>query len=128
MRQHLSFVSGGPFQYAIAHGLRLSDSYFDGFRHDLQDKRDILTEGLVRIGFTVVPSEGTYFLATDLGPFAELGDGLDVARALPHRAGVVAIPNQVFCDHPEVGANALRWASCKRPEVLQEAIDRLGRN
>jgi N-succinyldiaminopimelate aminotransferase len=127
VRQHLSFVSGGPFQYAIAHGLRMPDSYFESFRHGLQAQRDILTSGLREVGFSAVDSQGTYFLTTDLGPFDDYPDALAMARDLPHRAGVVAIPLQVFCDHPGVGEQSLRWAYCKRPEVLREALDRLGR-
>ncbi|MGI9196860.1 MAG: pyridoxal phosphate-dependent aminotransferase [Candidatus Nanopelagicales bacterium] len=127
VRQHLSFVSGGPFQYAIAQALRMPDSYYVDFRHDLQAKRDLLTDGLRALGFSTPGSEGTYFLTTDLGPLSEYADGLAAARALPHRAGVVAIPLQVFCDHEEIGTHALRWAFCKRPEVLQEALARLSR-
>ncbi|MEK9663866.1 MAG: pyridoxal phosphate-dependent aminotransferase [Candidatus Nanopelagicales bacterium] len=125
VRQHLSYVSGGPFQYAIAHALRMPDSYYDDFRRQLQHQRDLLTAGLTDLGFTTAGSEGTYFLTTDLGPFAEFPDGLAVARELPHRAKVVAIPLQVFCDHSGVGVRSLRWAFCKRPEVLREALDRL---
>ena len=125
VRQHLSFVSGGPFQYAIAHALRMPDSYFENFRHGLQEQRDILTAGLRDLGFNAVESEGTYFLTTDLGPLSDYPDALTAARELPHRAGVVAIPLQVFCDHAGVGERSLRWAYCKRPEVLHEALDRL---
>lgn len=125
VRQHLSYVSGGPFQYAIAHALRMPDSYYDSFRHGLQEQRDVLTGGLRDLGFEVVNSEGTYFLTSDLGPFRDYPDALAVARALPERAGVVAIPLQVFCDHDGVGERALRWAFCKRPAVLREALDRL---
>ncbi|MEK9737582.1 MAG: pyridoxal phosphate-dependent aminotransferase [Candidatus Nanopelagicales bacterium] len=125
VRQHLSYVSGGPFQYAIAHALRMPDSYYDDFRRQLQHQRDLLTAGLTDLGFTTAGSEGTYFLTTDLGPFAEFPDGLAVARELPHRAKVVAIPLQVFCAHSGVGDRSLRWAFCKRPEVLREALDRL---
>ena len=125
VRQHLSYVSGGPFQYAIAHALRMPASYYEAFRHGLQHQRDILTEGLRAIGFSAVESEGTYFLTTDLGPLADFPDAISAARALPQRAGVVAIPLQVFCDHAGVGERSLRWAYCKRPEVLREAVDRL---
>ncbi len=124
VRQHLTFVSGGPFQYAIAHGLRMPDSYYEEFRQGLAHQRDILTSGLRDLGFAAVESEGTYFLTTDLGPLPET-DSLTAARALPEKAGVVAIPLQVFCDHEGVGEHALRWAYCKRPEVLREALDRL---
>lgn len=125
VRQHLSYVSGGPFQYAIAHALRMPDSYYDAFRHGLQHQRDVLTSGLRDLGFTAVESEGTYFLTTDLGPLSDYPDALTAARDLPGRAGVVAIPLQAFCDHAGVGDRALRWAYCKRPEVLREALGRL---
>jgi N-succinyldiaminopimelate aminotransferase len=124
VRQHLSYVSGGPFQYAIAHGLGLPDEYYESFRADLAHKRDILATGLAELGFGVVIPQGTYFITTDVGPFA-FADGLAFCRALPGIAGVVAIPHQVFCDDPGIGAPYVRWAFCKRPEVLEAALERL---
>ncbi len=124
VRQHLSFVSSGPFQYAMAAGLALPDSYFTDFRTDLGVKRDLLCAGLTGLGLRVIVPEGTYFVTTDV---SELGhvDGLAFCRELPHRAGVVAIPHQVFCDDPSIGAPYVRWAFCKQPSVLNEAIDRM---
>ena len=126
VRQHLSYVSSGPFQYAMAAGLRLPDSYFTDFRADLVDKRDLLTSGLAELGFGILPSEGTYFLTTDVRPLG-YADGLEFCRDIPERAGVVAIPHQALCDDPQVGAPYVRWAFCKRPSVLQEALERLAR-
>lgn len=126
VRQHLSYVSGGPFQYAMAAGLGLPDSYFTAFRADLETKRDLLAGGLAELGFGVVMSEGTYFLTTDVRPLG-YSDGLQFCRDLPHRAGVVAIPHQALCDDPEIGAPYVRWAFCKQPAVLTEALERLGR-
>lgn len=123
VRQHLSFVSGGPFQYAIATGLRLPDEYFAQFRADLQVKRDLLASGLESVGFTVTPSQGTYFLTTDLGPFDAV-DGRALCRHLVESCGVAAIPLQALCASG-VGDQAVRWAFCKRPEVLREAVERL---
>ena len=51
-KQFLTYVSGGPFQYAIAVGLRLPDEYFDALRAELQEKRDRLCAGLASAGFT----------------------------------------------------------------------------
>jgi N-succinyldiaminopimelate aminotransferase len=124
VRQHLSFVSGGPFQWAIAEGLDLPEHYWESFRADLQAKRDLFSDGLTALGFQIVPSEGTYFLTTDV---ASMGypDGMAFCHDLPHRVGVVAIPHSALCGHPEVGAPYVRWAFCKRPEVLSEALNRL---
>jgi N-succinyldiaminopimelate aminotransferase len=103
----------------------MPDSYFDSFRHGLQAQRDLFTAGVRELGFTATESEGTYFLTTDLGPLSGYPDALAAARDLPRRAGVVAIPQQELCDDKTVGAQALRWAYCKRPEVLSEALERL---
>jgi len=124
VRQHLSFVSGGPFQYAMAAGLGLPDSYFEDFRHTLQSRSALLSAGLSDLGFGVIPSQGTYYVTTDVRPMG-YSNGLDFCRELPTRAGVVAIPHQAFCDHPEVGAPYVRWAFCKREDVLAEALRRL---
>ncbi|MEU9026344.1 pyridoxal phosphate-dependent aminotransferase [Streptomyces sp. NPDC048383] len=125
-KQFLTYVASGPFQYAIAEALALPDAYYDTFRADLAAKRDLLADGLTAAGFEVFRPQGTYFITTDISPLGEK-DGLAFCRALPERCGVVAIPNQVFYDNTEAGATQVRWAFCKKPEVLQEAVHRLGR-
>jgi N-succinyldiaminopimelate aminotransferase len=125
-RQHLSFVSGGPFQWAVVEGLALPDSYWAGFRDGLQAQRDQLCDGLSALGFPTTVPEGTYFATTEVRPLG-YADGWAFCRDLPHRAGVVAIPHEVFHDDPEAGRPYVRWAFCKRPDVLAEALDRLAR-
>ncbi|MFB7338664.1 pyridoxal phosphate-dependent aminotransferase [Streptomyces hydrogenans] len=125
-KQFLTYVSSGPFQYAVAEALRLPDAYYDGLRADLQAKRDLLSDGLAQAGFTVYRPQGTYFVTTDIRPLGT-DDGFAFCRSLPERAGVVAIPNAVFYDHREAGAPFVRFAFCKRADVLQEAVDRLKR-
>ncbi|WP_314615378.1 pyridoxal phosphate-dependent aminotransferase [Streptomyces stackebrandtii] len=125
-KQFLTYVSSGPFQYAIAEALRLPATYFDGLRADLQAKRDLLSEGLAQAGFAVYRPAGTYFVTTDIRPLGA-DDGFAFCRTLPERAGVVAIPNAVFYDHREAGAPFVRFAFCKKTEVLEEAVSRLKR-
>ncbi|MFE1546992.1 pyridoxal phosphate-dependent aminotransferase [Streptomyces sp. NPDC058718] len=125
-KQFLTYVSSGPFQYAIAEALRLPATYFDDLRADLQAKRDLLSEGLAQAGFAVYRPAGTYFVTTDIRPLGA-DDGFAFCRTLPERAGVVAIPNAVFYDHREAGAPFVRFAFCKKTEVLEEAVSRLKR-
>ena len=123
-KQFLTYVASGPFQYAVAEALALPDSYFDAFRADMLAKRDVLATGLAEAGFKVFRPAGTYFITTDIRPLGET-DGFTFCRALPERAGVVAIPNAVFYDHTEAGAPYVRFAFCKRTEVLADAAERL---
>jgi N-succinyldiaminopimelate aminotransferase len=125
-KQFLTFVSGGPFQYAVAEALRLPDTYFTGLRDDLRRKRDLLSAGLAQAGFEVYRPAGTYFVTTDIRPFGE-SDGIAFCRELPRRAGVVAVPLAVLYDNKEAGASQVRFAFCKRTEVLEEALTRLRR-
>ena len=124
-KQFLSYVSGGPFQYAVAEALGLPDSYYTDLAAGLRAKRDLMTAGLRDIGFRVYQPDGTYFITADVAPLGER-DAAGFCLALPERAGVVAIPSAVFYnDHPDEGRTLVRFAFCKRTELLTEALRRL---
>jgi N-succinyldiaminopimelate aminotransferase len=126
VKQFLTFVNAGPLQPAVAVALGLPDAYFDGFRAGLQARRDRLAAALADAGFGVLPAEGTYFVTADIRPLGGT-DGVEFCRALPGRCGVVAVPTQVFYDHQEQGRHLIRFAFCKREEVIDEAAERLRR-
>jgi N-succinyldiaminopimelate aminotransferase len=125
-KQFLTYVSSGPFQYAVAGGLGLPDSFFAGLASGLKRKRDLLAGGLSRAGLDVFLPQGTYFITTDIARLGE-PDGIAFCRKLPERCGVVAVPNAVFYDDPAAGRTQVRFAFCKRDEVLAEAGERLER-
>lgn len=126
VKQFLTYSSGTPFQGAIAVGLGLPDAFYQGIADTLRRKRDILAEGLRAAGFGVYNPSGTYFINVDTAPLG-IQDSVDLARRLPGLVGVAAIPVPVFC-HPE-GAertrSLLRFAFCKKIDVLEEAAGRL---
>jgi N-succinyldiaminopimelate aminotransferase len=124
-KQFLTYVASGPFQYAIAQALALPDTFYADLRADLATKRDLLAAGLTDAGFEVFRPAGTYFITTDIAPLAPGTDALTFCRALPERCGVVAVPNSVFYDHPTAGRTQVRFAFCKREDVLTEAATRL---
>lgn len=123
-KQFLTFVSGGPFQPAVAHALRHELDWVETLRASLQGKRDRLTVGLREAGFEVLPSSGTYFVCADVRPLG-YSDGADLAWQLPELVGVAAVPVSVFTEGAAGYRHLLRFAFCKRDEVLDEAIDRL---
>jgi N-succinyldiaminopimelate aminotransferase len=123
-KQFLTYVSGGPFQYAIATGLALPDSFYADLAGGLRRKRDLLGAGLKDAGFEVFWPQGTYFITTDIAGLSAAG-ALDFCRQLPRTCGVVAVPNSVFYDDHEAGRSQVRFAFCKREEVLAAAAERL---
>ena len=70
VKQFLTFVSGGPFQYAIAQALALPDAYYDTLRADLQAQRDLLTAGLAKLGFEVYPPRARTSSSPTSAPWA----------------------------------------------------------
>ncbi|WP_370970232.1 pyridoxal phosphate-dependent aminotransferase [Amycolatopsis sp. cg9] len=123
-KQFITFVSGGPLQPAVAHALDHELPWVDGLRDSLAEKRDRLSAGLADAGFAVRPTAGTYFVCVDVRPLG-FTDAADLAWELPGRVGVAAVPVKVFTDHPEEWKHLLRFAFCKRNEVIDEAITRL---
>jgi N-succinyldiaminopimelate aminotransferase len=124
VKQFLTFVNGAPFQPAVANALRLPEEHFAEVARRMQAGRDLLTEGLLEAGFTVSRPGGTYFIVADAAPLG-YDDGMALCLDLPRLAGVVGIPVRVFHDDQAAGASLVRFAVCKRPEVLQEAAQRL---
>ncbi len=126
VKQFLTFTAGAPWQLAAAYALRHELGWVDGLRDALATKRDRLMAGLSAAGFEVYRPAGTYFVQTDIRPLG-FTDGLDLARRLPELAGVVAIPTQVFYDRKELGRPFVRFAFCKKDEIIDEAVSRLAR-
>ncbi|MDQ6642216.1 MAG: pyridoxal phosphate-dependent aminotransferase [Actinomycetota bacterium] len=120
----LSYASGAPLQPAIAHALDHEHEFPGRLRAELQTKRDLLCEGLSELDMDVRVPQGTYFVTSDVRRYG-WADGREFCLALPERAGVVAIPGQVFYDNQDEGRHLVRWAFCKTEDVIREGIDRL---
>jgi N-succinyldiaminopimelate aminotransferase len=90
----------------------------------MRERRDRLCAGLEDAGFEVFRPQGTYFVTVDIRPLGET-DGLVFCRALPERCGVVGVPSVVFYDDADAGRSFVRFACCKRLDVLDEACARL---
>ncbi len=123
-KQFLTFVSGAPFQPAIAVGLRLGDDYFENFVSTLQHKRDLLCPMLREAGFEVIVPEGTYFVTADISSLG-FDDGIDFCLKLPELAGVVAVPSAVFYQDGDDGKPLVRFCFAKQDELLEQAGTRL---
>jgi N-succinyldiaminopimelate aminotransferase len=126
VKQFLTFVGSGPFQPAVAVALGLGDDVYAGLSTSLQGKRDLLVAGLRDAGLEVSAPRGTYFVVADAAPLGA-SDALSFCRELPARAGVVAVPVSVFHDDVDAARTLVRFAFCKRDEVLHEAVTRLSR-
>ncbi|BDZ44403.1 aminotransferase class I/II-fold pyridoxal phosphate-dependent enzyme [Naasia aerilata] len=126
VKQFLTFVNGGPFQPAIAAGLRLPDSFFTGLVADMQRKRDLLASGLQAAGFSLTLPAAGYFIVADASALG-YEDGAAFCRRLPQLAGVAGVPISAFCHADMAGQyrSLVRFAFCKRLDVLERAAAQL---
>jgi N-succinyldiaminopimelate aminotransferase len=123
-KQFMSFAGGTPFQHAVAAALAQAERHVAPLRASLQAGRDRLCEGLRAAGYDVCVPQGGYFVNADVAPLG-VHDAGPWCRALPARAGVAAIPTSAFYADPDAGHTLVRFAFCKRPEVIDEAVARL---
>ena len=126
VKQYLTYVGGSPFQPAIALGLRLPHAFFASVASEMAAKAALLGTGLRAAGFDVSTPAGSYFTVVDAAPLGAT-DADTFCRELPARAGVVGIPLTAFVtpEHRRDYATLVRFAACKRVEVLQDAAGRL---
>jgi Aspartate/tyrosine/aromatic aminotransferase len=123
--QFLTFTTPPALQRGVAFALDHQIDFTLGLTQDLQERRDLLARGLEKIGFALQPCEGTYFLTTDIGGLTDEPDHL-FCRRLVREAGVAAIPLSAFFQS-EKPDHFIRFAFCKRRDVLAEAVSRLER-
>ncbi|MEH3146876.1 MAG: aminotransferase [Methylobacterium frigidaeris] len=121
--QFLTFTTPPNLQSAVAYGLAKDDGYFEGMRADFARARDRLAGGLAGLGYSVLPSAGTYFLNIDIAPLGE-ADDVAFCERLVRRHGVAAIPVSAFYARGEV-RNVVRFCFAKRDDTLDRALDRL---
>jgi N-succinyldiaminopimelate aminotransferase len=122
VKQFLTFAGGTPLQHGSAAALRLPRADVEAVADDLRVKRDQLCAGLAAAGLRPLVPAGTYFVNADVG-----GDAAAFCAGLPERSGVVAIPTSVFYDDKDAAGSLVRFAFCKRSEVIAEAAERLAR-
>jgi N-succinyldiaminopimelate aminotransferase len=123
-KQFLTFATGAPFQVAVGRALDSCEAWRENFRDDLQARRDLLAAGLMKTGMDVFETEGTFFLQADVKSIG-YDDATVFCRELPHRAGVVGIPTAAFHSGVTWFPSLVRFAFCKQPDILRDAVERL---
>jgi aspartate/methionine/tyrosine aminotransferase len=124
--QFLTFATATPLQHAAARALAAPPDYYSQLTESYRSKRDLLAEGLARVGFEVFVPEGTYFMLADHRGFGGENDVAFVGRLIED-VGVAAIPPSAFYHEGADGADLVRFAFCKDEGTLRQAVERLSR-
>jgi N-succinyldiaminopimelate aminotransferase len=124
--QFITFATSPALQLGIAYALDQEMDFTLDLTRTLQANRDLLAGALARLGFEVLPCEGSYFLTAGIRGLTNEPDRAFCER-LAREAGVALIPLSVFFSNGEPD-HLVRFAFCKKREVLEEALNRLERH
>lgn len=122
---YLSLSAPAPLQQAAVTAVSLPQTYYEELRRTYQERRELLLEGLKRLGFNCHKPEGSYFI---IARFDQFGwqDDLVFARFLVKQIGVAAVPVSGFYLQPGAQDRTfLRFAFCKQAETLLTALEQL---
>lgn len=108
----------------------LGDDFYSGVKERYAQRRQVLVENLAGSPWAVTPPAGTFFAVADVSQvLAEQGlkSAEELCQRLPAQAGVALIPLTAFTTeaYRQRVQTYVRFAFCKRPEVLQDAATRL---
>jgi aspartate/methionine/tyrosine aminotransferase len=121
--QFITFTVSPALQRGIAYGLANEMDFTLELTKQLQANRDLLAVALNRMGFEVLPCEGTYFLTAGIRGLTNERDDVFCKR-LVREAGVALIPLSAFFESSEPDS-LVRFAFCKKRALIEEALDRL---
>jgi aspartate/methionine/tyrosine aminotransferase len=122
--QFLAFTTAPNLQVAVAYGLGKADAFFKEMRTELARSRDRLSEGLRRIGFPVLQSQGTYFLNVDLAPLGLNETDEDFCKRVAIEHKVASIPVSSFYEDDPV-KSVVRFCFAKTDTTIDAALERL---
>lgn len=121
--QFITFTTSPALQLGIAHALEHEMEFTLNLTKTLQTNRDVLRAGIEKLGFRPLACEGSYFLTADIRGLTNESD-LEFCERLVREAGVALIPLSPFFSSGKPD-NLVRFAFCKKREVIEAALGRL---
>ena len=123
IHQYVTFSSFTPAQLALTDMLAEESEHITALAPFYQHKRDVLVNALQASRFTILPSEGTYFLLLDYSEISPLDD-MAFCEYLVKEVGVAAIPLSVFYQ-TATNDKVIRLCFAKEDDTLLQAAQKL---
>lgn len=130
VKGYFSHSAAAPLQIGAATGLNLPSSFYSDLVRQYAEQKNILMQGLAGTGLQLSDPAGTFFIAADATALLEakgIADAQELAEILPEQAGVTVVPMAAFttADFAPELKNWIRFAFCKKPAVLHNAVEKL---
>lgn len=124
----LTVGAAAPLQEAAVTGLNFPEEYYRELQAIYTRKRNLMLEGLDRIGLKHNVPQGTYFVMIDIADFLALPQfkdmtDLEFCEWMIREVGVAAVPGSSFF-HEDVN-NLIRLHFARGEDTLNEALRRL---
>jgi len=124
LKSYLDYGTFQPIQIAAIVAMNEASDYPKEIRERYESRRNVLCEGLNRIGWEVVPPKGTMFVWAPIPePYAEMGS-LDFSKLLVREAEVATSPGVGFGPG---GDGHVRFALIENEQRTGQAVRNLRR-
>ncbi|KAH7910529.1 PLP-dependent transferase [Hygrophoropsis aurantiaca] len=137
------FSTNSPLQEAVAYGLENAPkiNYFPAQLKEYEERRNVFTEALDRIGLPYCFPEGAYFVLVDISKlkipedynFPDMLNGrardFKACWFISFEIGVNSLPiSEFYCEeHSGIGENYARFCFAKDLDTLRRAAERLAK-
>lgn len=123
----LTVGAPAPLQEALAVAMEtLGRDYYQRLERDYRARRDLLVGALQGAGFKCRAPEGAYYVLTDFTAIKKMPAD-EFARWLTIEGGVATVPGTSFFANPADGRDFTRFAFCKTENLLNAAVERIGK-
>ncbi|MCP4785755.1 MAG: aminotransferase class I/II-fold pyridoxal phosphate-dependent enzyme [Fuerstiella sp.] len=113
-----------PIQIAAIVAMRHCDAAVESVTKEYQSRRDVLCDGLTRLGWNVTPPKAGMFVWTDMpAEWRDMGS-IEFAMKLLNEGGVAVSPGRGFGDD---GEGSLRLAIVENSQRLRQAVRQIGK-
>lgn len=120
----LTVGAPAPLQEAGVVALKIPQSYYQQLATDYAERREVVWQALVEVGFKPYRPRGAYYIITDIHEFGFPND-VKFSHYLVKEMGVAVVPGSSFYQDPQKGSQQVRFSFCKKIETLNQAADRL---
>jgi aminotransferase len=122
----LTVGAAAPLQEAGVVALKMPRSYYERLAAQYAERREVMWQALVEVGFRPYRPRGAYYIITDIDDFGFPND-VEFSEYLVKEIGVAVVPGSSFYEDPEKGRQQVRFSFCKKIETLKLACERLQR-
>ncbi len=127
IHDYTSICAPTPFQKASIAALDLSNSYYEEMRNSYRKRRDLMVEGLNKLGFDPVIPQGSYYIMASFDDFETVETDQEFSLRLIEDTKVASVPGSSFYTDKN-SCSWIRFTFSRSESTLKKALKNIEKN